>query len=339
MDFWEGKRVLITGGNGFIGSWLTERVVGMGAKATILIRKESPVGLDSVKDAAKKAKVVRGDLRDAPLMEKVCQEQDVILHLAAVTQVLYSISHPRETVDIDVDGTLNILEAMRKKNDKAFLVFTSTDKVYGEPDYLPIDEKHPLSAKSPYDASKLAADRLVYSYHVTYGIRESTSRCSNVIGGRDANILRAIPSFVYFLMRSCRPVIRTGGKHLRDYMFVDDAVRAIMLLAEKQEKSAGRAFNFGTGRPTSVAELGNLVAAEFGPGLEPIVRGKDVPGEISRQYLSSRLAERELGWKSAIPLEDGVKRAVEWYRKNPQWLDTIRRCASHYGYDIEKIYG
>ncbi|MEW6036206.1 MAG: GDP-mannose 4,6-dehydratase [Candidatus Micrarchaeota archaeon] len=339
MGFWSDKRVLITGGNGFIGSWLTEKAIGMGAKATLLIRKESPVGLASIPDAAKKATVVRGDLRDAALMERICQEQDVILHLAAVTQVLYSIRNPQETVEVDVNGTLNILEAMRKKNDGAFLVFTSTDKVYGEPAYLPIDENHPISAKSPYDASKLAADRLAYSYHVTYGIRESTSRCSNVIGGRDANILRAIPSFVYFLMQGRRPVIRTAGRHLRDYLYVDDAVRAIMLLAEKQEKSRGKAFNFGTGKPTSVMELGNMVAAEFGPGLEPLVQGKIVPGEIDRQYLSSKLAEQELGWKSAVPLEEGVRRAVEWYRKNPQWLEIIRRSSSHYGYDIEAIYG
>jgi CDP-glucose 4,6-dehydratase len=239
---------------------------------------------------------------------------------------------------VDINGTLNILEAMRKKNDDAFLVFTSTDKVYGEPKRLPIDEDHPLSAKSPYDASKLAADRLVYSYHTTYGLKEATSRCSNIIGGRDSNILRAVPSFVYFLMQGRKPVIRTGGQHLRDYLYVDDAVRAIMLLAENAGKSKGRAFNFGTGKPTSVLELAEKVAAEFGPGLEPVVQGKIVPGEIDKQYLSSKLAEKELGWKPAVPLEEGVRRAVDWYKKNPQWMDVIRRASSHYGYDIEAIY-
>jgi len=338
MGFWSDKRVLITGGNGFIGSWLTEKVIGQGAKTTLLIRKESPVGTTSIEAVAGKVKLIHGDLRDAQLMEKICQDQDIILHLAAVTQVLYSIRNPRETAEVDINGTLNILEAMRKKNNDAFLVFTSTDKVYGEPKRLPIDEEHPLSAKSPYDASKLAADRLVYSYHVTYGLKESTSRCSNIIGGRDSNILRAIPSFVYFLMQDRRPVIRTGGQHLRDYLYVDDAVRAIMLLAEKAGKSKGRVFNFGTGKPTSVLELANKVAAEFGPGLEPVVQGKVVPGEIDKQYLSSKLAEKELGWKPAVPLEEGVRRAVEWYRKNPQWLDVIRRSSSHYGYDIEAIY-
>ncbi len=339
MGFWSGKRVLITGGNGFIGSWLTDRVVSSGAKATLLIKKDDPVGLSSIQESSVRSEIAYGDLRDAPLMERLCTDKDVILHLAAVTQVLYSVKNPRETVEVDINGTQNILEAMRRKNDSAFLVFTSTDKVYGEPEYLPLDEEHPLSAKSPYDASKLGADRLVYSYHVTYGLKEATSRCSNIIGGRDYNALRAVPSFLYMLMQGRAPVIRSDGKLLRDYMFVEDAVSAIMALAEKQEKSRGKVFNFGTGKATSVLELAEKVAGEFGGGKKPVVLGRSSAGEIDRQYLSSKLAASELGWKAAVPLDESVKRTVEWYKRNPEWLDAIRRNSEYYGFDMASLYG
>jgi len=338
INFWADKRVLITGGNGFIGSWLTDKVVSSGAKTTLLIKKDDPVGITNIPVSAKKAELVYGDLRDAHLMEKLCADKDIILHLAAVTQVLYSIKYPQETVEVDIIGTLNILEAMRKKNDDAFLVFTSTDKVYGEPKYLPIDEEHPLSAKSPYDASKLGADRLAYSYYVTYGLNESTSRCSNIIGGRDYNALRAIPSFIYMLMGGRPPVIRSDGKLLRDYMYVDDAVRAIMMLAEKPKKSKGKVFNFGTGKPTSVLELATKVAASYGSNLQPVVLGRNTAGEIGKQYLTAKLAEAELGWKAAVLLDESVKRTVEWYKQNPSWLDMIRKNSEYYGFDIESLY-
>ncbi len=339
--FWKDKPVLVTGANGFIGSWLSEYLVNSGAQVSTLIKKDDPVGLDSISSISKKVKIVYGDIRDNKLMDKIVKDQDVVMHLAAVTQVLFSIKNPVETVEVDVNGTLNIIEAMRRKNDSAFLVFTSTDKVYGEPQYVPIDEKHSLSAKSPYDASKLAADRLVYSYQTTYGLKSAISRCSNVIGGRDANILRVLPSAIYLLMKNKKPVIRSGGANIRDYMFVDDAVRAISLLAEKQALSNGLAFNFGTGKPTTVLQVvREAIRAYYKTDkFEPVILNQNISGEIDKQYLSSTLAYDKLGWKPTIELKEAVGRTVAWYQNNSNWFNVMDKTSTFYGLDLGKLYG
>lgn len=339
-NFWIDRRVLVTGGNGFIGSWLTERILAAGAKVTLLIKKDDPVGLVSIPGVVEKTKIVYGDIRESAIIEKVCEDQETILHLAAITQVIYSVKNPVETVEVDVNGTLNIIEALRKKNENAFLVFASTDKVYGEPKYVPIDEEHPLSSKSPYDASKLSADRLVYSYQKTYGLRGSISRCSNVIGGRDVNMLRVVPSAVYFLMRGRVPVIRTDGRSIRDYMYVDDAVNALMTLAANEQKSNGLVFNFGTGKPTSVLEIVKSIISAYGKGNDqPIIRSKNIFAEIDRQYLSYKLAKEKLGWNPKTNLEDGVRQAVDWYKKNPGWLDVMDRTSHYYGLNVSEYFG
>jgi CDP-glucose 4,6-dehydratase len=334
--FWEDKRVLLTGGSGFIGSHIAEKLVSEGAELTILMKDDCPIGMAGLAAIGSTASIVRGDLLDAELIDRICPDKDVILHLAAITQVIYSVKNPKNTVEVDVNGTLNILEAIRRKNDSAFLIFTSTDKVYGESAYVPVDESHPLSAKSPYDASKLAADRLVNAYQTTYGIKGSISRCSNVLGGRDANILRALPGFVYPLMRGRDPVIRSNGKLIRDYMHVDDAVRGILSLAEKQDKSSGLAFNFGTGKPTSVIRLAELVVKAFGDtSRKPVVRGMDAKVEIENQYLSYRLAKERLGWEPKVRIEEAVERSVRWYKENPGWLDVMENVARYYGIGID----
>lgn len=339
-SFWNEKKVLITGGNGFIGSWLTERIIDEGADVTLLIKKEDPVGLKSLPNLSKKTKIIYSDLREEDKVKAAIKDQEYIFHLAAITQVIYGIHNPREVVDVDINGTLNIIEAMRNGNSDAHLVFTSTDKVYGEPEYVPIDEKHPLSAKSPYDASKLGADRLVYSYHVTYGMKTAISRCSNVIGGRDFNILRAIPSFVYFLMNNRQPIIRTNGKYVRDYMYVDDAVNGILLLGEKQEKSNGKAFNFGTGKSTDVIEIAREVIHNFENTTvkEPHILGKDMVGEIERQYLSFKRANELLGWSPKISFKEGVRRSVAWYKQNPWWVQLAKETAKYYELNMEALF-
>lgn len=330
-NFWEEKAVLVTGATGFIGSWLAESLVNSGAKVTIIAKKGETIGTKSVDTFLNRINVETGDIRDQKFVEDVSSEKEIIFHLAAVTQVLYSIKNPRETVEVDVTGTLNFLEAIRNNNANTFFVFASTDKVYGEPKYVPIDEGHSLSAKSPYDASKLGADQLVQSYNTTYGIKTAISRCSNVIGGRDSNILRAIPSFVYAIMNDKNPKIRSNGKMIRDYMYVDDAVRAIMTLGEKQQKTNGFAFNFGTGKPTTVLELADEVLKNFGKtNVKLEILNETIKGEIERQYLSNKLAREKLGWEPQTIFSEGVRKSVEWYKKNSWWLEVMEEEARSY---------
>lgn len=334
---WKGVRVLVTGGTGFIGSWLTEALVSKGADVTVLVKTGDPIGISSLKHLAKKIKISKGDINDLKSVTKALKNQELVFHLAAITQVLYAIKNPFEALRTNIGGTMNVLEAIRNNNAENFLIFASTDKVYGEPQYLPIDEVHPLSSKSPYDATKLAADRLVYAYHLTYGLRSSIVRWSNTYGGRDSNILRAGPDFITTVINKKPPVVRGHGRHVRDFMYVSDAVDGILAVAENSKVSNGETFNLGTGKPLTVEEFARLVIklSAAKDVLLPIILNKPTPGEIEKQYLSYKKAKEKLGWQPKVNLEEGVKLTIKWYTENQWWQDVIKKVGSFY--DVSKI--
>ena len=329
-NFWKSKNILITGATGFIGSWLTETLVNQGAKVTVLVRKDA-FGIESIKHLKNKIKIIYGDLRNKEVIYKAVKDKAVIFHLAAITQVLYSIKNPEETVSVNVGGTLNILEGIRRNHKNQFLVFTSTDKVYGEPKYNPIDEEHCLSSKSPYDASKVAADRLIYAYHISYGLRCGIVRWSNTYGGRDANLLRAVPDFITSVINNKPAVIRGNGKHIRDFIYVTDSVRGIMAVAENSKLSNGEVFNLGTEKPTSIINLANLIIKLSGKKLKVKVLNRMVSGEINTQYLSSKKAKKMLKWRSKVNLETGLKMTMDWYKENLWWNKVMKKVHKDYG--------
>lgn len=333
MSFdWKDRRVLVTGATGFIGSWLAEALLKNGADVSVFIKENDPLAMGGLSKLSG-FKKFKGDIRNEENVKKSVRDQELIFHLAAITQVVYAVRNPVESFDVNAIGTLNILESIRNSSTEQFLVFASTDKVYGEPKYLPIDENHPLLGKSPYDASKIAADRLVFSYYTTYDVKSSISRWSNTIGGRDANILRAGPSIVLPVISGKQPVIRYSGEEVRDYMYVEDAVNAILSLAQNQNVSKGEAFNFGTGNPTKIKDFARLVIklAGFNGKLEPEILNKPAPGEIIRQYLSSEKAKKMLGWKPKFTLEDSLNLTIDWFKENKWWIDVIEKVSNYYG--------
>ncbi len=327
-NFWENRRILITGGTGFIGSWLAEDLVAKNATVSVFIKKDT-LGTDSIKHLLDRIKIFYGDIKQKESISAAVKDQEIILHLAAYTQVLNSIENPIETFLVNVIGTLNLLEGIRNANEEQIFIFASTDKVYGEPNYLPIDETHPLNAKSPYDASKLAADRLTASYFTTYGILASVARWSNTIGGRDANYLRAVPDFVTSLLDGKPPTIRRTGEDIRDYMHVSDAIRGIEILAEKINSTKGQAFNFGTERPTRLIDLAKLIlkTMQLENKFQPLILGKYIQGEIDKQYLSAKAAREILNWKPQVSLEEAISKAIAWYSQNRWWLEVMDRVA------------
>lgn len=328
-DFWQSKRVLVTGGAGFIGSWLVETLLQAGAKITALIEQDSPFGIEAIRHLAHDVELVYGDIRDKELATDVVRDKEILFHLASVTQVLYAIKNPEKTIAVNVIGTLNILEGMRNNSGEQFLVYASTDKVYGEPKYLPIDEEHPIIGKSPYDASKIAADRLVYAYHMSYGLKGSIVRWSNTYGGRDANRLRVVPDFITSILNERPPTIRGNGKQVRDYMYVTDAVDGMISVAENQRLTNGEVFNLGTEKPTSVHDLAKLVIRVSGSEgkFKPVILGKTALGEIDVQYLSSRKARELLGWNPTVDLEEGLNNTIKWYKENRWWESVMERVA------------
>lgn len=326
------RRVLVTGAGGFIGSWLTEALIEAGADVSVLIDKDGPIHDAGISHIRSKMKRFYGDITKPETLKAPLKDQEIVFHLAALTQVIHSFTRADEFFEVNAIGTLNVLEDLRRSESLDFFVFSSTDKVYGEPKSIPIDESHQLGAKSPYDASKLAGDVLVESYYHTYGLPAARTRWSNTIGGRDVNILRAVPDFVTSIMHGRPPTIRGDGKQVRDYIYVTDAVSGILVVAENKSKTKGDVFNLGTERPTSVLDVANLVIEKMGMKnkMKPAVLGKNNPGEINKQYLSAKKARERLKWLPKVSLEDGVAKTTEWYRKHPEWYDVMLRVKKYW---------
>lgn len=314
MNSLRDTRILVTGATGFIGSWLAERLAKESNSVSVLVRHNSP-RLPCMRSFENMVKVTWGDIRDRTVVDRIVKDNELIFHLAAVTQVISSLTNPSETFSVNFQGTINLLEAMRKADKSQSLVLASTDKVYGDPLSLPIPETHPLIGKSPYDASKIGAERAAYAYFKTYGLQVVISRSSNVYGGRDMNFLRAIPDFVSSVIQGRKVKIRGSGNHIRDYMFIDDAVESFLRIATSIERTRGEVFNFGTGVPTSVSELASLTTKLAGGGQYEIL-GRGTPGEIDAQYLDCTKAREILNWQPKIELEKGLRRTLEWYSSN-----------------------
>lgn len=323
---------MVTGASGFIGSWLTEKLLASGAEVSVLINKDGPLGLGGISDFSDKVKIFYGDITKPETIAPAVKDQEIVFHLAALTQVIHSFTMAKRFLDVNAVGTTNMLDAVRDSKSLELFVYASTDKVCGEPKYLPVDEEHPLSAKSPYDASKLAGDVMTSAYHSTYGVPTTTTRWSNTIGGRDANILRAVPDFITSIMNNRPPTIRGDGRQVRDYIYVTDSVSGILSAAKNSQKAKGGVFHLGTERPTTVLEIANIVIDKMGMmgKMEPVVLGKNNPGEIDEQYLSSKKAREVLGWKPEVSLEDGIQKSAEWYRAHPEWYDLMLRVKKYW---------
>jgi CDP-glucose 4,6-dehydratase len=319
---WKGKNVVITGATGFVGSWLTKSLLEKGAHVTIIVRDVHPKGfLDSIKNEYQKLNgIVFGDLTCRSTVERTINDNDIdtCFHLAAQAIVNVALTSPISTFESNIIGTLNNLEACRTSKTIKKVVVASTDKVYGEPQSVPIKEDHPLLAKYPYDVSKASIDMITMSYHQTYGLPVGLTRCSNIYGGNDLNFSRIIPDTIRSVLLNKNPKIRSDGTPVRDYMHVSDVVNAYLRIADHMDRTdvVGKAFNFGTGKPSSVLNLVNKIIEISGKShLKPVILGKEVK-MINEQYLSSDRANSLLKWKANKSLEDGLRETIEWYSAN-----------------------
>ncbi len=323
-------RLLLTGGAGFIGSHLAETYVSHGHLVKVLDDFSSG-NVNNIRGLFnhKNFKLIRGDVRDKPLLQRVTQDVDVILHLAAQVNVDSSIVSPRTTFEVNTLGTLNILD-VALENDVKQVVYASSSEVYGTAQYVPMDENHPLNPGSPYAASKVAADRLCFSYYNTYKMNVTVIRNFNTFGPRQKSTGygAAIPIFIRRVLQGAPPIIYGDGRQTRDYMYIDDAVDAYDLLLNAGDKLAGRAVNFGTGKEISILELANVIIKLCGAKVEP-VHVAPRPGEVRRLYAGTKLAESELGFKPRYDLPKGLSDFIEWYRKGKyeEWLAYTREEA------------
>ena len=317
--FWKGRRVFVTGATGMVGSWLVKDLLGQGAHVLALVRDADPQSELYRSEDIRRISVTNGALEDFWTLERAINEHEVetVFHLAAQTIVGTAHRSPLLTFEANIRGTYNLLEACRLHIETVrHVVIASSDKAYGEQPSLPYTEDMPLSGRSPYDVSKSCADLLAQAYHHTYGLPVAIARCGNVYGGGDLNWSRIVPGTVRSLLRGERPVLRSDGTYVRDYICVKDVTRAYMRVAEclHDQRVQGQAFNFSTESPLTVLELVRTIQRLMDcEQIEPRVLDCAV-GEIRAQHLSAAKARAILGWEPQSSLEQGLCETIEWYR-------------------------
>lgn len=304
-------RVLVTGGAGFIGSHVAEALRAAGHEVLVLDdlsageRGNVPAGVrfDQV------------DIRDRAAVLRAVEtfRPEAINHHAAQTNLRFSVEHPVADARINVLGTLHVVEAALAVGARRFLYVSSGGAIYGEPARLPADEETPVHPLAPYGFHKFLGEELLRLAALQGGIATCTLRYGNVYGPRQNPKGEAgvVAVFATQLLRGERPTIFGDGSKTRDYVFVEDVVRANLLAMENAPP--GARYNIGTGRPTTDQRIFDLVRAAVGANLTPIY-GSNRPGEVDHIYLDCSRAERELGWRPEVPLEEGIRRAVAFYR-------------------------
>lgn len=312
---WQDRPVLVTGAGGFIGSHLVEELVGRRARVRAFVRYNSRGTRGFIDDFPPQVKerieVVTGDLRDPSAVAGAAEGVSVIFHLGALIAIPYSYLHPREVVETNVLGTLNVLQAARQHGVER-VVHTSTSEVYGTAQYVPIDEKHPLVGQSPYSASKIGADQLAESFHRSYELAVTTVRPFNTYGPRQS-ARAVIPSIIIQAITADR--IFLGATHpTRDLVFVKDTARGFVELAGC-DAAVGQVVNLGSGREASVRELTERIVALVGRPVEIVfdaTRLRPERSEVERLVADNRKARELAGWEPRVSLDEGLRATIDW---------------------------
>lgn len=320
-------RVLVTGAAGFIGSHLVETLVRQGARVRAFVRYNAGHRTGNLEllppDVRAEVEIIFGDLRDMDAVTQAMRGMEQVYHLGAVITIPYSYQHPREVLDVNVGGTLNVLLAARDLGVPGVAI-ASTSEVYGTAQVEPIDETHPLHPQSPYAASKAAADALAISFHAAYGLPVRIVRPFNTFGPRQS--ARAVIPTIISQALTCAEV-RLGALHpTRDLTYVSDTVRGF-LLAMASPGAVGRPVNLGTGRSITIGDLARLIIQLVGrdvPLVSEAARLRPETSEVLRLRSDNRLARELIGWEPQVSLEEGLQRTIAWMRDHLHLFDPGR---------------
>jgi dTDP-glucose 4,6-dehydratase len=310
---WKNKKVLVTGAGGFIGSHLTERLIELGADVRALVHYNA-LGTWGWLDQSERrddVEVIAGDIRDRDSVNEAAEGVELIFHLAALIAIPYSYHAPLSYVRTNIEGTLNVLQAARQM-DVARVIHTSTSEVFGTARYVPIDENHPLQGQSPYAASKIGADKLAESFHLSFQLPVVTIRPFNTYGPRQS-ARAVIPTIITQCLKGRS--VKLGNLHpTRDLNYVSDTVDGFLRAASTAEV-VGHTIILGSGEETSIKALAERIAELIGASVDiqsdpGRIRPQD--SEVERLVADNRLARKLLGWKPTTSLEDGLKKTIEW---------------------------
>ncbi len=316
-DFWQDRRVLVTGCTGLVGAWTVRALLEGGAHVVGLVR-DQVAGSELTRGGLfDRIDVVHGPLEDERLLERAFNEYEIrtVFHLAAQTIVGTALRSPLSTFESNIKGTWCLLEAARRCPKPPDVVVASSDKAYGDQKQLPYTEDAPLLGRHPYDVSKACSDMLAATYAATYKLPVCVTRCGNFYGGGDLNWNRLIPGTIRSIIRGQRPVLRSDGTLIRDYFYVKDGARAYLHLAEQLSRRpdlAGEAFNFSNELQITALEMTERLLQLMGSPLRPDIRN-EARHEIPHQYLSAAKARTMLGWSPSWSLDGALVETVAWY--------------------------
>ncbi|MBD2165006.1 GDP-mannose 4,6-dehydratase [Calothrix membranacea FACHB-236] len=318
-NFWQDRPIFITGATGLVGGWLVKHLLSVGADVVCLVRDWIPQSLLVQKGLLDKVKVVRGDIVDQALLQRILEEYEIntVIHLAAQTIVGVANRNPISTFETNIAGTWRLLEACRHSSKVKQVIVASSDKAYGEQLKLPYDENTPLKGTHPYDVSKSCADLITQTYAHTYNLPVVIARCGNFYGGGDLNWSRIVPGTIKSIFQGQPPIIRSNGAFVRDYLYVEDGAKAYMLLVEKlaqYPEFAGEAFNFSLEVKLTVLELVEKIVTLMHSDLKPQILNQ-ATNEIKNQYLSSEKSRQLLNWYPLFDLDTGLEKTINWYQE------------------------
>jgi len=318
-------KILVTGAAGFLGSHLSEKYVNEG-HVIYAVDNLLNGNLNNIRTLLhrKNFKFIHDDVLHLELYHKIPTDLDAIIHLAAQIHVDRSIINPKETFNINVDGTMKILEFARM-NDIGKILFSSTSEIYGSAKYAPMDEEHPLSAQHPYGVSKIAADRLCYSYNETYDLGIDIVRCFNLFGPRqkDSGYGGVIAIFINRILQNKSPIIYGQGNQTRDYMYIYDAIEAYDKVLMSTNNPGKNGINFGSGIEKSINEIAELILKLTGANKSlKAIHVDPRPTEVQRLFADISKAKKILEFKPQIEFEKGISLLIDWYKnyKSELWL-------------------
>ncbi|CAG7840787.1 NAD-dependent dehydratase [Clostridium novyi B str. ATCC 27606] len=324
---WNGKKVLVTGAEGFIGSHLTERLVELGADVTALVQYNSFNNwgwIDTFdKNIKDSIKVITGDVREYDNVKRMVSGQEVIMHLAALIAIPYSYLSPMAYVRTNVEGTTNILEACREEKNIEKIVHTSTSETYGTALYVPIDEKHPMQGQSPYSASKIGADKMAESFYKSFNLPIATIRPFNTYGPRQS-ARAVIPTIISQILAGKREIKLGSLTPTRDFNYVKDTAEAFVKIAES-DKTIGEVINAGSNYEISIGDTVKKIIKLIGHDVKVLCdeeRIRPEKSEVNRLWADNTKIKNLTQWTPKYSIDEGLAETIDWIKNNMQYFKT-----------------